>query len=84
MLSDQRTFDNGHDGALLDGRRALETVGVDSAQELALEVHGVEAVGGLIVVGFDLGWWREAVSMLLYLNRPAAQSCSVLMNEERQ
>jgi len=48
------TLDNGHDGALLDSRRALETVGVDTAEELSLEVHVVEGVGGLIVVGLDL------------------------------
>jgi hypothetical protein len=48
------TLDDGHDGALLDGRRALETVGVDATEELGLEVHAVEAVGGLIVVGLDL------------------------------
>lgn len=48
------TLDNGHDGALLDGRGALETVGVDSAKELCLEVHVIEGVRGLIVVGLDL------------------------------
>jgi hypothetical protein len=48
------TLDDGHDGALLDGGRALETVGVDSAEELGLQVHRVEGVGGLIVVGLDL------------------------------
>ena len=55
----RRTLDHRHDGALLDGRRALEAVGVDSAQELALEIHSIEAVGGLIVVGLDLGWRGE-------------------------
>jgi hypothetical protein len=48
------TLDDGHDGALLDSRRALETVGVDSAKELGLQLHAVEGVGGLIVVGLDL------------------------------
>jgi hypothetical protein len=48
------TLDDGHDGALLDSRRALETVGVDTAEELSLQVHVVEGVGGLIVVGLDL------------------------------
>ena len=33
---DGLTLDDGHDGALLDGRRALETVGVDSTEELSL------------------------------------------------
>jgi hypothetical protein len=50
----QLTLDDGHDGALLDGGGALETVGVDSTEELRLEVHRVERVGGLIVVGLDL------------------------------
>ena len=50
-----RTFDDGHDSTLLDGRGPLEAVGVDSAQELALQFHGIEAVGGFIIVGFDLG-----------------------------
>jgi len=44
------TLDNGHDGTLLDGRRALETVGVDAAEELRLEVHLIERIDGLIVV----------------------------------
>lgn len=48
------TLDDGHDGALLDSRRALETVGVDTTEELSLQVHGVERVGGLIVVRLDL------------------------------
>jgi hypothetical protein len=48
------TLDDGHDGALLDGRRALETVGVNTTEELSLQVHVVEGVGGLIVVGLDL------------------------------
>lgn len=53
------TLDDGHDGALLDGRRTLETVGVDSTEELSLEVHRIEGVGGLIVVGLDLTCARE-------------------------
>lgn len=52
--SDKLTLDDGHDGALLDSRGALETVGVDTTEELSLEVHGIEGVGGLIVVGLDL------------------------------
>lgn len=57
-----RTLDNRHDSALLNRRRALETVGVDATQKLALEVHGIEAVGGLIVVGFDLTCVRMRIS----------------------
>jgi hypothetical protein len=50
------TLDDGHDGALLDGRGTLETVGVDSTEELGLEVHGIEGVRGLIIVGLDLAY----------------------------
>lgn len=50
------TLNDGHDGTLLDSRRALETVGVDATEELGLEVHRVEGVDRLIVVGFDLAW----------------------------
>ena len=57
-----RTLDNGHDGALLDSRRALETVGVDTTEKLGLQVHRIEGVGGLIVVGLDLSWTRNFVS----------------------
>jgi hypothetical protein len=47
-------LDDGHDGALLDSRGALETVGVDTTEKLGLQVHRIEGVGGLIVVGLDL------------------------------
>jgi hypothetical protein len=56
MDLDGLTLDDGHDGALLDGRGALEAVGVDASQELGLEVHAIERVGGFIVVGLDLAW----------------------------
>ena len=56
------TLDDWHDSALLDSRWALETVGVDSTEELALEVHRVERVGGLIIVGLDLGYGGGQVS----------------------
>lgn len=48
------TLNDGHDSTLLDSRGALETIGVDSTEELGLQVHGVEGVDGLIVVGLDL------------------------------
>lgn len=48
------TPDNGHDGALLDGRGALETIGVDAAKQLGLQVHGVEGIRNLVIVGLDL------------------------------
>lgn len=44
-LSDTVLASNdGHDGTRLDGRGALETVGVDTAQQVALELHVVKAV----------------------------------------
>lgn len=36
------TLNDGHDGALLNRRWALETVGVNSTEELSLEVHRIE------------------------------------------
>lgn len=59
------TLDDGHDGALLDGRRALETVGVDTAQELGLQVHVVEGLGDLVIVGFDLACQVATTSVLV-------------------
>ena len=56
------TLDDGHDGTLLDGGGALETVGVDSTEELRLQVHVVEGVGDFIVVGLDLAC-AESVSV---------------------
>lgn len=52
------TLDDGHDSALLDGRRALETVGIDTTEKLGLQGHLIERVDGLIVVRLDLGWKR--------------------------
>lgn len=48
------TLDDWHDGTLLNSRWALETVSVNSTEKLWLEVHGVEGVDSLIVVGLDL------------------------------
>ena len=45
----------GLDGALLDGGRLLETVRVDSAQQLLGDLHAIERVDGLIPVGVDVG-----------------------------
>ena len=44
------TFDHGHNSALLNSRRSLETVSIYTTEELGFESHSVEAVGGLIVV----------------------------------
>lgn len=56
------TLDDWHDSALLDSRWALETVSVNSAEELWLEVHGIERVDGLIVVGLDLSYKAKVSS----------------------
>lgn len=37
------TSDDGHDSSLLNGRGSLETVSVDTSEELGLELHVVEA-----------------------------------------
>jgi hypothetical protein len=35
--------DDGHDSSLLDSRRSLETVGVNTSEEITLQLHVVEA-----------------------------------------
>lgn len=35
--------DDGHNSSLLDGRRSLETVSVDTSEEVALQLHVVKA-----------------------------------------
>jgi hypothetical protein len=53
------TLHHGRNHALLHGRRALEAVIVDTADELAFEGHFVERFDGFIIVGFDLSYeWR--------------------------
>lgn len=37
------TGDDGHDSSLLDSRRSLETVGVNTSEEITLQLHVVEA-----------------------------------------
>ena len=48
------TLDDWHDGALLNSRRSLETVGIDTAKKLGFQIHRIKGVCGLIVVGLDL------------------------------
>jgi len=48
------TLDDWHDSALLDSRWALKTVCVDTTEKLRLQVHGVEGVDSLVIVGLDL------------------------------
>src|SRR5690606_5775451 len=47
-------LDDWDDGTLLNGGWTLETVGVDTTEKLWLQIHGIEVVNGLIVVGVDL------------------------------
>jgi hypothetical protein len=63
------TLDDWHDSALLDSRWTLETVGVDTTEKLWLEVHGVEGVDGLIVVGLDLTCEAKSWSVLEAIER---------------
>jgi hypothetical protein len=50
------TLNDWHDGALLNSRRSLETVSIDTTKKLWLQIHRVEGVCGLIVVGLDLAY----------------------------
>jgi hypothetical protein len=63
------TGDDGHDSSLLDSRRSLETVGVNTSEEITLQLHVIEAsnvssdrdkvklndllVGNFVPVGLD-------------------------------
>jgi hypothetical protein len=54
-LSDNITvLDDWDDSTLLDSGWTLETVGVDTTEKLWLQIHSIEVVDGLIVVGVDL------------------------------
>ena len=75
----QLTLDDGHDGALLDGRWALEPIGVHTTEELGLERHVVERVGGLIVVGLDLACARLNVSWEPRVGRGSTVSAGMAM-----
>mmetsp|Transcript_14782 Transcript_14782/g.25605 ORF Transcript_14782/g.25605 Transcript_14782/m.25605 type:complete len:510 (-) Transcript_14782:111-1640(-) len=45
--------DEGHDSTLLNRRRLLETVGINTTQQLLFEVHGIEGFIDLVIVGAD-------------------------------
>lgn len=53
LSDDVALLDARQDGALLDGRGTLVTVGVDSAQQSLLQVHVVEGFGDLVPGGLD-------------------------------
>jgi hypothetical protein len=55
------TLNDRHDSALLNSRRSLETVGIDTAKKLGLQIHRVKGVCGLIVVGLDLAYWMNGL-----------------------
>jgi hypothetical protein len=48
------TLNDGHDGALLDGRWTLKTVGINAAKKFGLEVHRIEGVDSLVIIRLDL------------------------------
>merc|ERR1712087_881019 len=53
-LSDNvHTLDAGDDSSLLDSRRFLKTIGIDTPQELLLQVHVIEVLTNLLPVGVD-------------------------------
>ena len=79
--------DGGLDGALLDGRGLLETVGVDAAEELLGKFHAVEGLDGLVPVGVDVGIGQAAgrgIVAALGLRRRAERSlkCGTKMCRE--
>jgi hypothetical protein len=82
------TLDDGHNGALLDSRGALETVGVDSTEELSLQGHVVEGVSDLIVVGLDLAcaWVSRGSQDIsqVRLSSPPPSHCGVRSCKERR
>jgi len=43
------------DSTLLDCRRLLETIGVDTPEKILRDVHGIERLDSLIPVGGDVG-----------------------------
>ena len=48
------SLNDGDDGSLLDSRRSLESVSVNSSEKLGLELHVVEVVNDGLPVGLDL------------------------------
>ena len=51
--NDVMTLDGWDDSSLLDGRRLLETVGVDTAEELFTQWHVVKVLANLLPIGVD-------------------------------
>jgi len=63
--------EDGHNAALLDRGRFLETVRVDTAQEIVLQIHIVERRDDLIPIGFDLfaGLLRRVLPVGVFILR---------------
>ena len=53
LSNDVVALDAGHDGALLDSRGLLKTVGVDASEQLLAEFHVVEILANLVPVGVN-------------------------------
>ena len=59
MISNLRNYarltsNAGYDGSLLDSRRLLKTVGVDTTEELFSQVHLVEVIGNLVPIALHI------------------------------
>ena len=55
-LSDQIASQSGRsNGPLLNGTGLLETVGVDTTEQLLRDFHTIEGLDGFIPVGVDVG-----------------------------
>ena len=61
------SFHARHNGALLDGRRFLETVCVNTAEELLTQTHLVEVVIRLAIVRLDDAVWVHAGGSIVRL-----------------
>jgi len=54
LSDDVLALGEGEDGSLLDGRGLLETVGIDTSEEILTEVHAIEVVNDFIPVGLEV------------------------------
>ena len=53
-------LDDGQNSLLLNGRRLVETISVNTSEDFLLESHVVESVDGLVPVGLQVFFiWRE-------------------------
>lgn len=54
LSDDVASLGEREDGTLLDGRGLLETISVDSSQEIFLETHAIEVINDFIPVGLEV------------------------------